>query len=143
MTKRRDAVLRLLRSDFDIDGTVAWVVREYAEEPTMERAKNKEKLARNLVTIGSSGDQQALNMVAFQQALALHAEDQRRKAVNVHEATTDAMKVELDRARSQIDDLEKDYRDQVNKVQNLQERLSEAEKSALRQALPEPEPAAA
>ena len=69
-TKRRDACLHLLRNDFDIEGTIRWMLREYADDPAMLRASNKEKLARNVITIGGSGDQQALNMVAFQQALA-------------------------------------------------------------------------
>ena len=69
--KRMNACLRLIRNDFDIEGTVAWVMREYADDPAMQQAKHKEKLARNIITIGGSGDQQYMNLAAFKDALRL------------------------------------------------------------------------
>ena len=148
VTKRRDAVLRLLRSDFDIDGTVQWVMLEFADEPAMQRAKNKEALARNIVTIGSQGDQQSLNMVAFQQALAIHAEDQRRKYTNVLESDLETARRNLEDERNRNEELGKDYRAQVKRVQDIQEQLSQASESelaAVRKELTqkesEPEPA--
>ena len=131
VAKRREACLRLLRSDFDIDATVEWVMKEYADDPSFERAKNKERLARNIVTIGGSGDQQALNLVAFQQALSQYAVEQNRKVINAQEAEAAKLQRDLDYARSQRDETEKEYRDQVRMVQNLRERLSQAEVKAL------------
>ena len=82
----------------DIDATTKWVVKEYADDPSMQRATNKDRLARNIITIGGSGDQQQLNMVAFQQALAQHAEEQRRKAVNTEAAKAAEFAAQLDKA---------------------------------------------
>jgi uncharacterized protein YllA (UPF0747 family) len=137
IVRRRDACLRLLRSDFDIDATTKWVVKEYADDPSMQRATNKDRLARNIITIGGSGDQQQLNMVAFQQALAQHAEEQRRKAVNTEAAKAAEFAAQLDKARTQIHEMEREYREQVKKVQSLQGQLSTAKEESLQKALTE------
>ena len=146
VTKRRDACLRLLRNDFDIDGTISWMLREYADDPAMERVANKEKLARNIITIGGSGDQQALNMVAFQQALAIHASEQNRRAVSQQEAEVTRLTQKLDSVEARANDVEREYRTQVQMVQDLRERLSRAEVGAAQLASPsteqEPQPVA-
>ena len=66
MSTRREACLHLLRSELDIDGTIEWMLNEYALEPTIQRTVNKEKLCRNVITIGGRGEQKYLNLVAFQ-----------------------------------------------------------------------------
>ena len=142
VTKRRDACLHLLRSEFDIDGTVKWVIREYAEDPAMERATNKERLARNIITIGGSGDQQALNMVAFQQALAIHASEQSRRAISQQEAEVTRLTQKLDQSEARANDVERDYRAQVQMVQDLRERLAESEVAMARLPQPNTEPVA-
>ena len=126
VAKRREACLHLLRNDFDIDATVDWVLREFADEPSMERAKNKGKLARNIVTIGGSGDQQSLNLVAFEQALAIYGEEKRRKSVSALEGENKALKEALERERDRNEELGKDFRDQINKVSELQDKLGDA-----------------
>ena len=146
VAKRREACLRLLRSEFDIEGTIKWVLREYANDPAVERATNKEKLARNVITMGSSGDQQALNMVAFQQALTEHFGDQLRKANNLADTEKGQLKENLTLAEERRQSVELEYRGQVDKNQrlmqanqDLREQLSEVRMDALRKALPESE----
>ena len=136
VTKRRDACIQLLRNEFDIEGTVKWAVREYADDPAMARATNKERLARNIITIGGSGDQQALNMVAFQQALAIHAAEQNRRAISRQEAEVERLAQKLEQAEARANEVERDYRVQVQMVQDLRERLTESEVSMAR--LPQP-----
>ena len=131
ITKRRDACLRFLRSDFDIDGTVAWVMREYMDDPSMERAKNKGKLARNIVTIGGSGDQQALNMVAFQQALAVLADEQRRKAVKAHTDETSALRGQNAALQERLHEIEAELRDRTDRLYDQQEKFHGVEKERL------------
>ena len=74
IARRRDACLHYIQSDFDIDATVRWVLREFRAEPAFLRSKNPERLARNIVTMGGQGDQQEMNAVGFMQALNLHVE---------------------------------------------------------------------
>ena len=132
VAKRRDACLHLLRNDFDIEASVDWVMSEFADEPSMQRAKNKEKLARNIITIGGSGDQQSLNLVAFEQALAIYGEEKRRKSVSALEGENKALKEALERERDRNEELGKDYREQVNKIQDLQTKLGDAKLDALK-----------
>ena len=136
ITKRKEACLHLLRNDFDIEGTIQWFLRRNSDDPVVQRAKYPEKLARNIITIGGSGDQQQLNLVAFQQALDLHAAEQRRQALNVLESKSNDLQERLDREQARNAELQGDYNRQVIKVQDLQDRLNNAEQVALRAALP-------
>lgn len=110
VARRREAVLRLLNSDFDIDSTVKWVLRELADEPVMMRAKNKEALARNIITIGSTGIQQELNLVAFQQALAEYGATRRKSAM-------DSLTQENKALEDKVAALESDVREQRREIQ--------------------------
>ena len=76
--KRMQGCLYLLKHQFDIESTIDYVIRECSDEPAMERAKDKRKLARNIVTIGGTGDQQQLNLVAFKDALREFEDDRQR-----------------------------------------------------------------
>ena len=68
--RRRDACLHLIESGFDVDATVDWAPDTFADDPAVGAAKDREKLARNVVTVGGYGHQSArCNMIAFQQAL--------------------------------------------------------------------------
>ena len=110
--------------------------------PAMARATNKERLARNIITIGGSGDQQALNMVAFQQALAIHASEQSRRAISQQEAEVTRLTQKLDQSEARANDVERDYRAQVQMVQDLRERLTESEVAMARLPQPIAEPEA-
>ena len=139
VVKRREACLRLLRSEFDLEATIAWVLKEYADDPFVLRAKNKEKLARNIVTIGGSGDQQELNMLAFQQALATFATEQRQSSLAALRAEKESLVQERDKLVAALDEergsvhAERRSRDNVQgdlnksneRVQDLQETITD------------------
>ena len=131
VSKRTEACKQLLRNEFDVDTTVKWVLRTYADEPEFVRATNKDRLARNIVTIGGSGIQQELNLVAFQQALAWHAAEQRRREASVHEQVVEDLKAKLLATENRADEAAGEYRNQVTKVQDLQEKLATTERELL------------
>ena len=138
VVKRQAACLRLLRGNFDVDGVVSWMLKEYADEPVIERAKDKEKLCRNIVTIGGTGAQQELNLVAFRGALDDYAVDMRRKAEQVLQNEIQELKADLKREQAQNIQLDKEYREATQRSQDLQERLHDSEKQVLQLNPPEP-----
>ncbi len=87
--------MHLLRKDFDIDGTIEWMLNEYADDPTIQRAANKGKLCRNIITIGGTGEHKDLNLVAFQQALVIFSQDVRRNWAAAHEIRISKLKDQL------------------------------------------------
>jgi hypothetical protein len=121
IAKRREACLRLLRNQFDIEATIKWAIKAYADDPAMERAMHKERLARNIITIGGSGDQQQLNLVAFQQALTQFAAEQMEQAERKHQKELGEVKTELNQMREQLHETESERRGLTAKVQDLQE----------------------
>ncbi len=103
--KRRDAVMELLNNGFDIDKAVERFLIENANEAEVLRVKYPEKLARNIITIGGSGVQQELNLAAFQEALALFAEEQHRKATNRLRNDNEKLEAEIEQQRRRNNDL--------------------------------------
>ena len=122
-TKRREACLRLLRSDIDIDGTVEWMLKEWADEPTSQRATNKGKLCRNIITIGSTGDQQYLNLVSFQQALDIYNKELHSKDVERLEKDLAGAKEESRNYRELYDEKVGEVLDLNEKLRNSQDRM--------------------
>ena len=109
-SKRAQGCLYLLRHNFDIEETINFVIRECADEPAMQRAADKRKLARNLVTIGGSGDQQQLNLQAFKDALREFEEDRQRNREQEHKREMDALKDDLREANQRAYSSERAYR---------------------------------
>ena len=69
------------------------------------RTRSKKYARVSIVTIDGTGDQQALNLVAFQQALAQHGDDQRRKMANVLESENKSLQDRLQREQDRNEDL--------------------------------------
>ena len=116
--KRPTACFHLLKHEFDIDGTVDHVVKEFADEPAMQRAKNPRKLARNIVTIGRSGDQQEMNLHAFKQALEWLDQDRQRNLQAEHRREVECLKAQLLEANERATRYERDYRTLVQRSLN-------------------------
>ena len=123
MIKRREACLRLLRSDFDIEGTIEWILNEYADEPTIQRAANKGKLCRNIITIGGTGEHKYLNLVAFQQALVIFSEDVRRNWAAAQEIRISKLEDQLEESRRREQMYRELYDDKAEGVQDLSDQL--------------------
>ena len=62
---REEACYQFIVSGFDLEDTVAWMMKEYREDPTISRAKFPETLCANTVTMGGKGAQRRLNVTAF------------------------------------------------------------------------------
>ena len=126
MIKRTEACLRLLRSDFDIEGTIEWMLNEYADDPTIQRAANKEKLCRNMITIGGTGEQKYLNLVAFRQALIIFSRDVNRNRAAKHETRISKLK-EQPQESLRIEEMYRELCDEKSEeVQDLGDQLRAA-----------------
>ena len=126
MIKRTEACLRLLRSDFDIEGTIEWMLNEYADDPTIQRAANKEKLCRNMITIGGTGEQKYLNLVAFRQALLIFSRDVNRNRAAKHETRISKLKEQLQESL-RIEEMYRELCDEKSEeVQDLGDQLRAA-----------------
>ena len=126
MIMRREACLHLLRSELDIDGTIEWMLNEYADEPIIQRTANKGKLCRNVITIGGKGEQKYLNMVAFQQALIIFTQEVHRNWAAAQETRIRQLEDQLETSHRR----EEKYRDlcdeKSEEVRNLHVQLDGA-----------------
>jgi hypothetical protein len=125
LTKRTRGCLYLLKHQFDIEATIDFVIRECADEPAMQRAQDKRKLARNIVTIGSTGDQQQLNLVAFKDALREFDEERQQRLMAEHKRELDTLNGRVRDAEQRAYAAERDFRQLAARAASLQE--SEAE----------------
>ena len=108
--KRAQACYHLMTHDFDIDRTVDHIVEAFADEPAMQRANNPRKLARNIVTIGGSGDQQEMNLQAFKVALDWLDQDRRRNREIEHQREIADLNAKLERESQRAAAAETDFR---------------------------------
>ena len=103
---REEACYRFIASGFKLEETVAWMMREWKNEPTVARAKYPEALLANTVTMGGNGDQKQLNVAAFGNAYRRYAsetEAQLTEASRVEASklveTNQSLRSELDQAQ--------------------------------------------
>ncbi len=109
---REEACYLFISSGFKLEDTVEWMMREWADNPTLQRAKFPEKLCANTVTMGGNGDQQQLNIAAFGNAYRRYASE------------TEAQMAE--KSRAEIAHLEQDYRALRERFDQSQRDLNEA-----------------
>ena len=133
--RRREACLHFLRSNFDVDATVAWMIKEWREDPVIARAVNKDKLCRNIITIGSTGDQQYLNMVAFQQALDIYNQE-------IQKRDQERLQNDLKKAIQDADKYRELYEEQIGDIRDLNEQLRSSQRETIALMAPQPEAAA-
>ncbi len=72
---REEACYRFISSGFKLEETVAWCMKEWADNPTLQRAKFPDKLCANTITMGGNGDQKQLNTAAFGNAYRRYASE--------------------------------------------------------------------
>ena len=120
IARRTDGCLYLLRHGGDTDATIQYILREMADEPAIQQAKNKEKLARNIISMGGSGLNQDANITAMRRAMDIYADEKHRAEVAKLEQRVASLESDLERERSAKYDVELDYRkvsEQLNKAQ--------------------------
>ncbi len=119
--KRTEACLKFIREGFDADRTVAWMLKQFADEPSMERSKYPEKLARNIITMGGTGDQREMNIAAFDRALQQYMRDEREKTVYELQQQKEQLEIELRKAQDEIYVRDGDLRKLYERVDTLQQ----------------------
>lgn len=119
--KRTEACLKFIREGFDADKTVAWMLKQYEDEPSMIRAKHKDKLARNIITMGGTGDQKEMNIAAFDRALEQYIRDEREKAAYELREKVSKLEIELRDSQQEIYERDADLRRLYERVDTLQQ----------------------
>ena len=107
--RRKRACVYQIDGGFDTDKTVAWMMREYANDETVLRAKYPEKLCRNIVTIGGSGRERDLNFAAFEAAFR-----------EIRERNQEAARKELADSRIKAQELQSKVVDLQDEVRDLE-----------------------
>lgn len=110
IARRTDACLYLLRHNGDVDATIKYVLKEMADEPAIQQAKNKEKLVRNIVSMGGSGLNQDANITAMRRAMDIYSDEKKQAEIAKLTQENAALKAELDRVRNAKQDVELEYR---------------------------------
>jgi DNA-binding SARP family transcriptional activator len=126
--KREAACLEFIRSGFKTEATVQWMLKEYANETTIQRATHPDKLCRNIITMGGSGDQQQLNCVAFRSACDTHIKELSAKQEATLDAKYKALELDYERMRDRHDDAENRATKYGEEVRELQNRLNNMER---------------
>ena len=119
IARRTDACLYLLRHNGDTDATIEYILKEMADEPAIQQAKNKEKLARNIISMGGSGLNQDANITAMRRAMDIYADEKHQAEVTKLNQRVANLETELERERNAKQDVELDYRkvsEQLNKM---------------------------
>ena len=132
IARRKDACLRFIRSNFDIEATEEWVIRELADYPAMQRTKHPEKLARNIFMMGGTGIQQEANAEAFRGAVEIHVNDLREQTKNSLEKEAQSLASSLETERNRNHELAEENRDQAKQIATLQDKLRDAQISVLK-----------
>ncbi|CAI8028218.1 hypothetical protein GBAR_LOCUS16101 [Geodia barretti] len=100
------------------------MIKEWREDPVIARAVNKDKLCRNIITIGSTGDQQYLNMVAFQQALDIYNQE-------IQKRDQERLQNDLKKAIQDADKYRELYEEQIGDIRDLNEQLRSSQRETI------------
>ena len=141
--KRKQACRWYMDSGFDAEGTIARMLDEFADDPAIARARNKEKLCRNIITMGGNGLNFEANQNAFQGALLDFVAAQRAKADAEHQAKMREITAERDSYRERAADAEARATAKTDEVIDLERKLANAERQTLTLRLQAAEEAAA
>jgi len=98
---RVEGTLRFIESGFKIEETIDWFLARFASLEPIVKSSNPRTLVRNMLTMGGSGWNQDLNIVAFGKAYDVVVE----RRVTEAEATRDK---QLREAKQRIATLEKE-----------------------------------
>ena len=114
---REEACYRFISSGFKLEDTVAWMMNEYKENPTISRAKYPEKLCANTVTMGGNGDQQQLNVAAFGNAYRRFASETEAQAAEASRAEVNKLNGDHQALRERFDQTQRDLNEANNSIQ--------------------------
>ena len=68
IAQRKRVVLHYLRNGQDAERTLSWFLKEFATHPLVRRTKYVDRLAKNIMLMGGSGNQREMNAKAFMEA---------------------------------------------------------------------------
>ncbi len=113
--KREKGVRYLIDHDLDLALGVAFLVRECADEPKMKAAKDRQLLARNILTMKGTGAEKELNWRSWRDAIIKYGED-------IARSRDGAFKEELAKKDERILELEAEARSLYRDNRDLTQR---------------------
>ena len=114
---REEACYRFISSGFKLEETTAWMLKEYADNPTITRSKYPEKLCANTVTMGGNGDQQQLNIAAFGNAYRRYASEAEAQLAEASKAEAAKALNERELLRERLDTANQELREANTSIQ--------------------------
>ena len=107
--RRKRACMYHIESRLNTDKTVEWMLKEFANDEAVKRAKYPEKLCRNIITMGAQGRERFMNQQAHAAALF------------------EIMERERDTTRKQLDELRIRESELRSEVQDLKDTINDLE----------------
>ena len=114
---REEACYRFIRSGFKLEDTVAWMMKEWQDDPTISRAKYPEKLCANTISMGGNGDQQQLNVAAFGNAYRRYASETEAQLTEASRAEVTKLSSDHQALRERFDQSQRDLNEANNVIQ--------------------------
>lgn len=114
---REQACHRFISSGFKLEETVQWMMREFREDPTIQRSKYPEKLCANIITMGGNGDQQQLNVAAFGNAYRRYASEKEAQLSEASRAEVEKLSRDFQALRQRLDDSQRELNEANNAIQ--------------------------
>jgi hypothetical protein len=114
---REEACYRFISSGFKLEDTVAWMMKEWKDDPTISRAKYPEKLCANTITMGGNGDQQQLNVAAFGNAYRRYASETEAQMTEKSRAEVTKLNSDYQALRERFDQSQRDLNESNNAIQ--------------------------
>ena len=125
--KRARAVVYLVEHGLDVEQAIDYLVRECADHPKMQAAKDPRKLAKNILTIGGIGAEKMLNLQAWRDAIDLIEIEEHRKQVSGFQKQIDEKDTRIRELEQDFRSLNRDYRSLVALQASPQGPVMEAE----------------
>lgn len=123
--RRQEACLQFIRGGFDAQATVAWMLNEFADEPTIQRAKNPEKLLLNTITMGGTGDQKEMNQAAFSRALDVYIQEERDREASMNRQKIAGLEADVKTANDRWANTQTELNARERRISDMQQELDQ------------------
>ena len=114
---REESCYRFMSSGFNLEETVAWMMTEYWDDPTISRASNAERLCANILTMGGTGANRTLNVAAFGNAYRRFASEVDAYLMKASKAEVAKLHNDLQGLRDRFDQSQRDLDDANDVIQ--------------------------
>ena len=123
--RRQEACLHFIRNGFDADQTIAWMRTEYVNEPSLQNATHPEKLCRNVITMGASGDQKEMNIAAFSKAFDVFLNEERDRESSMNRQKVVGLETDVKTANDRWATAQTELNARERRLAELQQKIED------------------